>query len=197
MIYAHFFVANTINAGFLLQKWFEHTCFVAKTIYTHFFVTKTIYALFCHKKNLCILFLSRKLFTRFFCRKNHLRTSSGKFLRVESCHPESSDFLGLWSMHNSGYFRMWSDLFLFNHINADTPLSFISPSVHLFTCSVLLSRGDQAFRHSAHARIPCQRIFWSGPWLFRNSPRTCMKSPQQRHSHCPHKHHCQEHSAHS
>ena len=32
----------------------------------------------------------------FFCRENDSRTSSGKFLRVESCHPESSDFLGLW-----------------------------------------------------------------------------------------------------
>ena len=44
-----------------------------------FFVVKTIYA--------------------FFCRENDLRTSSGKFLRVESCHPESSDFLGLCFMH--------------------------------------------------------------------------------------------------
>ena len=69
----------------LLQKRFTHT----------FFVTKTIYALFCHKKNLCILFLSRKRSTCFFCRENDLRTSSGKFSRVESCHPESSDFLGL------------------------------------------------------------------------------------------------------
>ena len=49
--------------------------FVAKTICAHFFVAKMIYA--------------------FFCRENDLRTSSGKFFRVESCHPESSDFLGL------------------------------------------------------------------------------------------------------
>ena len=69
MIHSHFFVANTISAGFLLQKLFEHTCFVAKTIYTHFFVAKTIYALFCHKKNLCTLFLSRTRFTRFFFAK--------------------------------------------------------------------------------------------------------------------------------
>ena len=85
-----FFVANTINAGFLLQKWFEHTCFVAKTIYTHFFVTKTIYALFCHKKNLRILFLSRKQFSRFFLSRKrfthfirkvfaHWKLPSGKF----------------------------------------------------------------------------------------------------------------------
>ena len=38
-----------------------------------------------------------KLFTHFFCRENDLRTLSGKFLRVEFCHPESSDFLGLWT----------------------------------------------------------------------------------------------------
>ena len=36
-----------------------------------------------------------KPFTHFFCRENNLHTSSGKFLRVEFCHPESSDFLGL------------------------------------------------------------------------------------------------------
>ena len=48
----------------------------------------------------------------FFCRENDLRvffvaktiyvffvTSFGKFLRVESCHPESLDFLGLWGNH--------------------------------------------------------------------------------------------------
>ena len=33
-----------------------------------------------------------------FAGKNDLRTSSGKFLRVESCHPESLDFLGLWTL---------------------------------------------------------------------------------------------------
>ena len=84
---AHFFVANTINAHFLLQKWFEHTCFVAKTIYTHFF---------CHKNYLYTFFVTKRIYAHFFCRENDLRTSSGKFLRVESCHPESLDFLGLW-----------------------------------------------------------------------------------------------------
>ena len=49
---------------FLLQKGFEHTCFDAKTIYTHFFVAKK----FTHT------FLSQKQFTRFFCRENALRT---------------------------------------------------------------------------------------------------------------------------
>ena len=51
-----------------------------------FFVAKTIYA----------LYLSQKLFTHFICHENDLHTSSGKFLRIQSCHPESSDFLGLW-----------------------------------------------------------------------------------------------------
>ena len=51
MIYAHFFFANTISAGFLLQKLFEQTCFVAKTFYT----------LFLSQKDLCI-FLSQKEF---------------------------------------------------------------------------------------------------------------------------------------
>ena len=49
---------------FLLQKGFEHTCFDAKTIHTHFFVAKK----FTHT------FLSQKRFTRFFCRENNLRT---------------------------------------------------------------------------------------------------------------------------
>ena len=92
---------------FLLQKRFERSCFVAKTIYTHFFFAKTIYALFGHKKSLRILFCRKKRFTRFFCRKNDLRTSSGKFLRVESCHPESSDFLGLWRSKRTGRMRTW------------------------------------------------------------------------------------------
>ena len=76
---------NDLSTLVLLQKWFTHT----------FFVTKTIYALFLSQKEFTHTFLSRKQFTRFFCRKNSLRTSSGKFLRVESCHPESSDFLVL------------------------------------------------------------------------------------------------------
>ena len=37
------------------------------------------------------------IYAHFFCRENNLRTSSGKFLRVEFCHSESSDFLGLWT----------------------------------------------------------------------------------------------------
>ena len=65
--------------------------------FIHTFCCKNdLCTLFCRKKNLRTLFLSLKRFTRFFCRENDLRTSSGKFLRVESCHPESSEFLGLW-----------------------------------------------------------------------------------------------------
>ena len=53
-------------------------------------VAKTIYAL---------LYMSQKRFTRFWhtCREKNLRTSSGKFLRVKVCQPESWDFLGLCS----------------------------------------------------------------------------------------------------
>ena len=63
------------------------------------FCRKNYLCTFCHKKNLRTLFLSRTRFTFFFFRENNLRTSSGKFLRVESRHPESSDFLGLWPEH--------------------------------------------------------------------------------------------------
>ena len=42
------------------------------------------------------IFLSRKTIYALFGRKNDLRTSSGKFLQVEFCHSESSDFSGLW-----------------------------------------------------------------------------------------------------
>ena len=57
------------------------------------FVTKRICASFlCRERGLCIFF-----------RENDLGTSSGKFLHVESCHPESSDFLGLWLSGGSIY----------------------------------------------------------------------------------------------
>ena len=54
-------------------------------------VAITIYAL--------LAFMSQKRFTHFWhlCRGNDLRTSSGKFLRVKVCRPESCDFLGLWN----------------------------------------------------------------------------------------------------
>ena len=52
-------------------------------------VAITIYAL--------LAFMSQKRFTHFWhlCCGNDLRTSSGKFLRVKVCRPESCDFLGL------------------------------------------------------------------------------------------------------
>ena len=80
---------------FLLQKWYEHTCFVAKWFTHTFFVKKFICALFCHKK---------RIYAYFFCRENDLRIFFSrkrfthfiqKVLCVESCHLESSDFLGL------------------------------------------------------------------------------------------------------
>ena len=60
------------------------------------FVAKTIYALYLLQKN------TYKL----FCRKNDLPTSSGKFLRVEFSHPESSDFLGICNVPPTGYAQM-------------------------------------------------------------------------------------------
>ena len=49
----------------------------------HIYVAKAIYALLAH-----------------FCRKNNLRTPSGKFLRVKFCRPESFDFLCLCHQYN-------------------------------------------------------------------------------------------------
>ena len=54
-----------------MRKQFTHTW--------HIYVTKAIYALLA-----------------LFCRENDLRASSGKFLRVKYCRPESFDFLCLW-----------------------------------------------------------------------------------------------------
>ena len=97
--FRHTFLSQIqLTQTFLLQKWFEHTCFVAKTIYTHFFCRKNYLRTFFVTKRIYAPFLSQKQFTRFFCRENNLCTSSGKFLRVESCHPESLDFLGLCIM---------------------------------------------------------------------------------------------------
>ena len=62
----------------LLQKRFTHTFLSQK---------------------LCIFFVTKRIYSYFFCRENDLRTSSGKFLCVESCHPESSDFSGLCPSH--------------------------------------------------------------------------------------------------
>ena len=77
---------NAIYTAFICDFRFQFThTFLSQKLYMHFFVTKRICSHF---------FLSRTQFTRFF-RENDLGTLSGKFFRVESCHPESSDFLGL------------------------------------------------------------------------------------------------------
>ena len=78
---------------------------VAKMPYTqHLFAISVsdLRTLFCRKKYLCT-FLSQKEFAHTFYVVNTVyvfffdfRILSGKFLRVESCHPGSSDFLGLW-----------------------------------------------------------------------------------------------------
>ena len=77
-IMAPYIAGNVTKTTHILLTWISnfqfYVLFGAKTIYA-LFVIKTIFAI--------------------FGRKNDLRTSSGKFLRVESCHPESSDFLGL------------------------------------------------------------------------------------------------------
>ena len=71
------------------------TLFCHKNYFYTFFVTKRIYAhFFCREHGLRVFFVAETIYA-FFCRENDLRTSSGKFLRVESCHPENSDFLGL------------------------------------------------------------------------------------------------------
>ena len=74
----------------MLQKLFEHTCFVAKTIYTHFFCHKNYLCTFLSQKEfmhtffvaktIYMLFLSRKRFTH-FVRKVFARWKmpSGKF----------------------------------------------------------------------------------------------------------------------
>ena len=99
IIYAHFLsqiqltntfcCKNYLSTLFLLQKRFMHIFFHKNYLCT-FFVTKRICAHF---------FLLRKRFRCFFCRENDLRTSPGKFLHVESCYLESSDFWDLCPVH--------------------------------------------------------------------------------------------------
>ena len=51
-----------------------------------------------------VLYMSWERFTHFWhtCRGKNLRTSSGKFLRVKVCRPESWDFLGLCIKDGTG-----------------------------------------------------------------------------------------------
>ena len=76
---------NDSSTLVLLQKQFVQT----------FFVTKAIYALVLPQKEFTHTFFVAKTIYTFFCRENDLRTLSGKFLGVESCHLDSSEFLGL------------------------------------------------------------------------------------------------------
>ena len=64
---------------------------MSQNSFTYFFdvfVVKTIYVLFWR-----------------ICRENDLRASSGKFLRVKVCQPESFDFLGLCPTPHRGGFN--------------------------------------------------------------------------------------------
>ena len=62
-----------------MQKWFEHTCFVAKMIYTHFFLLqKLLMHLFLSQKEFTHVFLSRKRFTRFFLSRKWFTHSARK-----------------------------------------------------------------------------------------------------------------------
>ena len=69
----------------------------SKRSFLNFFVAELFTHFICREKR----------FTHFLCRKNDLCSSSGKFLCVEFCHPESSDFLGLWAsavfLHRSNW----------------------------------------------------------------------------------------------
>ena len=86
MIWAHLFCCKNDLHTLFCRKNYLSTFFVTKKIYAHFFVAKTIYAFFS---------VAKTIYAFFSCRENDLCTWSGKFLRVESCHPENSDFLGL------------------------------------------------------------------------------------------------------
>ena len=55
----------------------------------------------CRERVMRFFDMSRERITRFFelSREMDPRTSSGKFLRVKSCYPESFRFLGLCNEH--------------------------------------------------------------------------------------------------
>ena len=98
---------------------------------------------------------------RFFCRKNDLCDSSGKFLRV-SCHPETSDFLGLWVVWSTpfeGEQNCWSGSTfrcfcqIFRQILADSQqyLCGLAPYVTTFLYLYLYLRNKSKQIHS---------VFW-------------------------------------
>ena len=78
MIYAHFFVANTINAHFVVAKMIWANFFVAKTIYALFLSLKEFAHTFFVAKMIYVLFLSRKRFTRFFLSRKQFTHSARK-----------------------------------------------------------------------------------------------------------------------
>ena len=89
MIYAHFFVAKTFYAHFNCRKNNLRTHFCRKK--THFLSGKLLMPLF---------FVSKRIYAHFFSMKTiYGHCLSQKWflhvLRIEICHPESSDFLGL------------------------------------------------------------------------------------------------------
>ena len=72
------------------------------TVYTVKSVRKVLLSTFiCHERWFTCFFICRdRWFTHFFMsREVYLRASSGKFLRVKSCCPESFRFLCLWQYH--------------------------------------------------------------------------------------------------
>ena len=90
-----------------------------------------LHTLFCRKKYLCTFwsqkefahtfFVAKTIYSIFY-RKNDLRTLSGKFLRVENCHPESSDCFR--NFRQSWQFRFCTDfrtvVFLVNGVSKNT-----------------------------------------------------------------------------
>ena len=107
----------------LCQKFSESLqIFFEKTTCAHFFVAKRstppFFVRFCDKNN----------FHTLFCYKNDLRTLSRKFLRVETCHSESLDFLasgvGLYSVH----------ILCVNWVLCAVPYIRVSAASDLFAC---------------------------------------------------------------
>ena len=114
-----------------LQIFFEKTtcALVATTIYAHLFCRKTIYATFFVRKKIhAHFFCDKNNFHTLFCYKNDLRTLSRKFLRVETCHSESLDFLasgvGLYSVH----------ILCVNWVLCAVPYIRVSAASDLFAC---------------------------------------------------------------
>ena len=101
------------------------------------------------------------------CRKNNLRTLSEKFLRVESCHPENSDFLGLcWEGKGSQVPRPTlasGGIFFFNlddHLGIGTSNCWAFPALEKEIYLVLLNKKDGDRCWFLGIGTPC--IYWRG-----------------------------------